>query len=64
MKWIRVEKSSWTFARTLVFFNLVAFYIGRTDHWGIGVNINFYDRSITLEILNLYMGAEIYRELD
>lgn len=63
-KWIRVQKSSWTFSRTLVMFDKIAFYIGRTDHWGIGANINFYDKSFTVEILNLYMGVEIYRELD
>lgn len=59
-KWIRFEKSSWGLSAAIVMFNTVAFYFGRTDHWGIGVNINFYDRSMTLEMLNLYAGFEIY----
>jgi hypothetical protein len=46
----------------LVLFETVSFYIGRTDHWGVGANINFYDRSFTIEILNLYAGIEIYRK--
>ena len=46
----------------MILFDTAALYIGRTDHWGVGANINFYDRSITLEILNLYAGIEIYRK--
>jgi len=44
----------------LVFFDKASLYLGRTDHWGIGANINFYDRSFTFEILNLYMGIEFW----
>jgi hypothetical protein len=61
-RFARYEKSSWNLGGALVLFETVSFYIGRTDHWGIGANINFYDRSFTIEILNLYAGIEIYRK--
>jgi hypothetical protein len=61
-KWIKFEKSSWNFAGAIVMFDKIAFYAGRTDHWGLGININFYDRSLTVEILNLYMGIEVLRD--
>jgi len=61
-KWIKIEKSSWSFGGAIVLFNTLAFYIGRTDHWGVGANINFYDKSITFELLNLYFGVELFRE--
>jgi hypothetical protein len=59
-RFARYEKSSWNFGGALVLFETVSFYIGRTDHWGIGANINFYDRSFTIEILNLYFGVEVW----
>lgn len=59
-KVLRYEKSSWNFGGALVFFDKASLYLGRTDHWGIGANINFYDRSFTFEILNLYMGIEFW----
>jgi hypothetical protein len=43
-------------------FNKVCFYAGKTDHWGIGVEVNFYDRSLTFEIFNLYAGVEIWHK--
>jgi hypothetical protein len=61
-KWIKFEKHPWGLASSLVFFNKINFYAGQSDHWGIGANINFYDRSLTLEILNLYLGLEIWHE--
>ena len=61
-RFARYEKSSWNFGGALVLFETVSCYIGRTDHWGIGANINFYDRSFTIEILNLYLGVEVYRK--
>lgn len=59
-KWIKVEKSSWGLSAAIVIFNKIVLYAGRTDHWGIGFDINFYDRSLTFEILSLYAGIEIY----
>lgn len=61
-KWIKVEKSSWGLSAAIVMFDKIAFYIGRTDHWGIGANVNFYDRSFTIEIFNLYAGFEIWHK--
>jgi hypothetical protein len=62
-RWIKFEKSSWNIAGAIVMFDKVALYAGRTDHWGIGANVNFYDRSFTIEILNLYFGVEVYRKV-
>ena len=61
-RFARYEKSSWNLGGALVLFETVSFYIGRTDHWGLGANINFYDRSFTIEILNLYIGVEVWRK--
>ena len=61
-KFVRYEKNHWNLGGAVVLFNKVSFYLGRTDHWGIGANINLYDRSITFELLNLYFGVEIYHE--
>jgi hypothetical protein len=59
-KWIKTERSKWGLSSALIMFDTVCLYAGRTDHWGIGANINFYDRSITFEILNLYAGVEVW----
>lgn len=62
MKLIRFEKSHWGLSASIVMFSRFSFYCGTTDHWGIGFDINFYDRSITFEILNLYAGVEFWRK--
>lgn len=59
-KWIRLEKSSWGLSRSIVIFNKISFYAGVTDHWGIGANINFYDRALTFEFLCWYFGVEVW----
>jgi hypothetical protein len=59
-KWIRFDKSSWGLSGSIVIFDTICIYAGRTDHWGIAAAINFYDRSISFEILNLYMGIEVW----
>jgi hypothetical protein len=58
-KWIKVEKEKWNFSAYVLLFNKIRLYAGKTDHWGIGVEVCFYDRSLTFEILNLYTGVEI-----
>ncbi len=63
-KWIKTDKYWWGFGGHVVLFDKVAFYLGTTDHWGIGIQASFYERSITLDILNLYMGVEIWRSDD
>lgn len=62
-KWFKIEKSSWGFAGAIVMFDKIAFYGGQTDHWGIAVQVNFYDRSFTIEILNWYLGVEVLHSL-
>jgi hypothetical protein len=61
-KWIKIDKSLWGLSTAIVFFDKVSLYAGRAESWGIGAKINFYDRSVTLEILNLYIGIEIYHK--
>lgn len=61
-KWIKFEKSAWGLSSSMVLFDKVCFYAGKTDHWGIGAEINFYDRSIGFEILNIYAGVEFWRK--
>jgi hypothetical protein len=58
-KWIKFSKHGWGLAGSILIFNKINFYAGWTDHWGIGVNLNFYDRSLTFEVLNAYFGVEI-----
>jgi hypothetical protein len=61
-KWIKIDKSLWGFSAAIVFFDKVSFYAGKSDSWGIGIKVNLYDRSLTFEILNLYMGIEIWHK--
>jgi hypothetical protein len=58
--WIRFDKSSWGLSGSIVIFNTICLYAGKTDHWGISAAVNLYDRSISFEILNLYAGIEIW----
>jgi len=60
-KWIKVQKYYWGAGGHIEIFNKVVFYAGVRDSWGIGLDISFYDRSITLNILNLYFGVEVWR---
>jgi hypothetical protein len=59
-KWIKFSKHSWGLAGSILIFNKINFYAGVTDHWGVGANVNFYDRSLTFEILCWYLGVEIF----
>lgn len=61
-KWVRVQKSPFGMSTAIEMFNKIAFYAGKTDHWGLGFEINFYDRSFTIEVLNWYVGFEIYHK--
>lgn len=58
-KWIKFSKHVWGLAGSILIFNKINFYCGLTDHWGIGANVNFYDRSLTFELFNVYLGVEI-----
>jgi len=63
-KWINVYKTIWGFSINLTLFDKINFYAGRRDSWGIGIDVSFYDRSITFEIFNLYMGVEVWYSTD
>jgi hypothetical protein len=58
-KWIKIQKEKWNLSAYILLFNKVRLYAGTSDHWGLGVEVSFYDRSLTFEILNLYTGIEI-----
>lgn len=60
-KWIKIDKSLWGLSAAIVFFDKVSLYVGRSESWGIGFKVSLYDKSITFEILNLYVGIEIWR---
>lgn len=59
-KWIKFDKSPFGMYGAIILFDKVALYAGKTDHWGISFDVNFYDRSVTFEILNLYAGIEVF----
>jgi len=61
-KWIKIDRSLWGLSTAIIFFDKVSLYAGRSESWGIGIKVSFYDRSITFEILNLYMGVEIFHK--
>ena len=61
-KWIKIDKSFWGLSAAIVFFDKVSLYAGKSESWGIGIKVSFYDRSITFEILNLYIGVEIFHK--
>lgn len=60
-KWIKYHESSLGISAAIVIRDRIIIYWGRTDHWGIGLDYNHYERAITFEILNLYAGVEIVR---
>ncbi len=62
-KWIKFRKSVWGLSASVVMFDKISFYCGTLDHWGIGIELSFYDRSLTFKLLNLYAGFEIYHKL-
>jgi hypothetical protein len=61
-KWIKIDRSLWGLSAAIIFFDKVSVYAGKSESWGIGVKVSFYDRSLTFEILNLYMGIEIFHK--
>ena len=63
-KWIKYHESSLGISAAIVILDRIVIYWGRTDHWGIGSNVNLYERSITFEILNLYAGIEFVRSME
>ena len=61
-KWIKIDKSLWGLSAAIIFFDKVSLYAGRSESWGIGIKVSPYDRSLTFEILNLYVGVEIFHK--
>lgn len=61
-KWIRFDKSPFGMYGAIIIFDKIAFYAGKAGTWGISVEIDFYDRSLMFQVLNLYMGFEIYHK--
>lgn len=59
-KWFKVDNSEFGLSKAVVFFDKIRFYVGVTDHWGIGISFCHYDRSLTLDILKWYAGVEVY----
>ena len=58
---MRLERGVLGLSYSLTFFDKVSFYIGRSDYWGVAVDVSFYDRSLTLRLLNIYFGVEVWR---
>jgi hypothetical protein len=59
-KWMRAERGVLGLSYSLTFFDKVSFYIGRSDYWGVAVDVSFYDRSLTFRLLNIYFGVEVW----
>ena len=57
---IKFDKSSWGFSGGILLFNKIYLVAGISEAWGIGIKLNFYDRSLIFEIFNLYAGIEIW----
>jgi len=44
--------------------NKIDFFIGKGESWGIGIGYSHYERSLTIHILNIYAGFEVWRKTD
>lgn len=60
-KWFKFYSGGLGTSAAIVILDKIVIYCGKSDHWGIGVELSFYDASLTFEILNLYAGIEIVR---
>ena len=58
-KVIKLERGVFGLSASATLFDKIVFYAGRSDSWGIGIDVSFYDRSITFKIFNLYTGMEM-----
>lgn len=60
-KWIRFKpwEKNWRSAR-MTLFNKVDFYVGESAYWGIGFEISFNERSLTINLLKWYVGVEVW----
>lgn len=55
-----VFEKSWIGTLSLTVGNKVHFYLGKTDHWGLGFDYNHYERAFTLDIIHWYVGFEVW----
>jgi hypothetical protein len=60
-KWIKLERGVFGLSASATMFDKIVFYAGRSDSWGISIEVSFYERSLTFKILNLYVGLEVLR---
>jgi hypothetical protein len=58
-KWIKLERGVFGLSASATMFDKIVFYAGRSDSWGISIEVSFYERSLTFKILNLYAGLEV-----
>jgi hypothetical protein len=58
-KVIKLERGVFGLSASATLFDKIVFYAGRSDSWGISIEVSFYERSLTFKILNLYMGIEL-----
>lgn len=58
---IKFEKQ-WFGGYHLTFFNKVNFYLGKKSLMNpeIGIDLNIYDRSLTLALIWFYIGVEVW----
>lgn len=61
-KIVKFEKSPLGIAAYASVLDRVHFYVGRADVWALGFEFDFHAKSLTFNVLNVYFGAEIFRE--
>lgn len=63
-KVFKFEKGQLGLSASLVIKDKVQLYAGKSSSFGISATYDHYDRSITLQILNLYMGLCVWHSPD
>lgn len=61
-KFVKATKHGRGLSSSVAFFDKINLYAGWADHWGLGFDINFYDRALTFNVLNVYFGVEIWHK--
>lgn len=62
---IKFEKQ-WFGGYHLTFFNKINFYVGKKSlaNPEIGIDLSLWDRSLTFNLIWIYVGVEMYHSLD
>ena len=62
-KWIKLEKQ-WFGSYHLTIANKINFYLGRKSLGNpeIGIDLSFYDRALTFNLIFIYVGVEIFHK--